>query len=72
MSIIQAQRNSAKTHPELTKISKLHDRHCCGISVVKSAQVTHSIQQKRDNCISKLMNYIIKSKIMIQKTSFMW
>ena len=32
-------RNSAKICPKLTKTSKWHDRHCCGIPVVKQTFV---------------------------------
>ena len=36
---IKARRNSAKISPKLTK-SKPHDRHFCGITVVKFGQVS--------------------------------
>ena len=35
----KALRNSAKICPKLTKTSKRHDRHCCGIPVVKQTFV---------------------------------
>ena len=43
-STIKAPTNSAKTCPKLIKNSKLHDRHCCDIPVVKFREVPHPIQ----------------------------
>ena len=42
-STIKALRNSAKTFPKLTKTSKQHDRHYCGIPVVKLEQVPQPV-----------------------------
>ena len=41
---IKAPRNSGKTCSKLTKTSKRHDKHCCGILVVKSGHVPHQLQ----------------------------
>ena len=38
-STIKVPRKSAKICPKLTKTSKQHDRHCCGILVVKQTFV---------------------------------
>ena len=43
-STTQAPRNSAKICPKLTKSSKRHDKHCCGIPVVKLGQVPYQLQ----------------------------
>ena len=43
-STIKARKNSAKTCPKLTKISKRHDKHYCDILVVKFGQVPHELQ----------------------------
>ena len=39
MSTIKVPRKNAKICPKLTKTSKRHDRHCCGIPVVKQTLV---------------------------------
>ena len=43
-STTKAPRNSAKTYPKLPKTSERHDRHCCGIPVVKLGQVLHPVE----------------------------
>ena len=43
-SAIKATKDCSKICPKLTKISKRHDRHCCGISVAKFGQVLHTMK----------------------------
>ena len=52
-STIKAPRNSAKTCPKLNKTSKRHDKHCCGILVVK-------LDRSHTNCNATYTNMLLQ------------